>query len=54
MDRAEAIALLMRIHYSPAFVKNKQFWYDRDLQEADKLICVAASNLRKGFDDGPC
>lgn len=47
MSREEAIALLMRIHYGPVFMGNKRFWNDRDLQEADKIICVAASDLRK-------
>jgi hypothetical protein len=42
----EAIAQMMRIHYG-VFMENPRFWYDKDLQEADKLICVSASDLRR-------
>lgn len=44
----QAVQFLMRVHYG-FFMSNKQFWYDRDLQAADVLICVAASDLRRGI-----
>lgn len=44
MQPDEAIATCMRAHYY--LMANKRFWYDKDLQEASKLFCVAASNLR--------
>jgi hypothetical protein len=47
MSREDAIALLMRIHYG-VFMANPRFWYEKDLREADTLICVAASDLRRG------
>lgn len=50
MNRAFALGQLMRIHYN-FFMANPRFWYDRDLQDADKLIVVAASNLRKEIAD---
>ncbi len=45
MDREEAIAMLLRIHYG-VFMANPRFWYERNLQEADAVIVVAASDLR--------
>jgi len=42
---APTIAKLMRIHYG-FFMANPRFWYDTNLQEADALIVIAASNLR--------
>jgi len=45
MDKQEAVAQLMRIHYQ-FFMTKPRFWNDKDLREADGLICVAASNLR--------
>lgn len=45
MSEAEAIATCVRIHLY--FMAMRRFWYDKDLQEADKLFCVAASDLRQ-------
>jgi hypothetical protein len=42
---APIIAKLMRIHYG-FFMVNPRFWYDKNLQEADAIIVIAASNLR--------
>jgi len=39
---------LMRIHYC-FFMANPRFWYDRNLIDADALICIAASNLRREY-----
>ena len=39
------IDFLMRIHYR-FFMANPRFWYERDLIEADAIICIAASDLR--------
>jgi hypothetical protein len=46
MSKREAIEQLMRIHYN-VFMANPRFWYDKDLLEADTMVCVAASNLRR-------
>lgn len=32
-------------------MKNGRVWYNKDLAEADKLICVAMSNIRKEWRD---
>jgi hypothetical protein len=37
----------MSVHYN-LFMVNPRFWYERNLIEADALICKAASELRKG------
>lgn len=42
---AEVLECLERIHYRH-FMANPRFWYERELQEADMMIVVAASNLR--------
>jgi hypothetical protein len=42
----EAVARLMRIHYG-IFMANQRFWYDKALIDADRLVCVTASNIRK-------
>lgn len=42
----EAARILMDAHYL-VFMANPRFWYDKALQAADTLICVAASNLRQ-------
>ena len=46
-----ALEKLMRIHYK-FFMVNPRFWYEKDLQAADMIICVAASNLRKEMRHG--
>lgn len=46
MNKDEAIAWLMRIHYG-VFMANSRFWYDHNLIDADSVIVIAASNLRK-------
>jgi hypothetical protein len=45
MNRLEAISQLLRIH--GYFMLNPRFWYEKNLMEADKLICVAMSDLRR-------
>lgn len=46
MTQEQAVELLMRVHYS-FFMTNPRFWYDKNLLESDKLIVVAASDIRK-------
>ena len=45
----DAHAFLMRVHYH-FFMKQPRFWYERDLQEADMIVCVLASNLRVSLE----
>jgi hypothetical protein len=47
-EKLEAIEQLMRIHYN-VFMANPRFWYDKELQAADMLICVVASDLRRSL-----
>lgn len=44
MDEQEAIRVCMSAHYY--LMSNKGFFYEKSLQEASKLFCVAASDLR--------
>ena len=45
MTNEERIDMLMGIHYG-FYMSNPRFWYDKELQEEDKILCVEASNLR--------
>lgn len=47
MAAEEAIAICLSAHYY--LMRNKRFWYEKDLLEASKLLCVAASDLRAGL-----
>ena len=44
MTKSEALGICERVH--AYLMSNRQFWYDKALREADKLFCVAASDLR--------
>jgi hypothetical protein len=43
----DPVACLMQVHYG-FFMSNPQFWYDRDLREADAIVCTLASEIRRG------
>lgn len=47
MDPKEAIRTCRNAHYH--LMRDKRFWYDKSLQEASKLLCVAASDLQAGI-----
>lgn len=44
MTPAEAIRICLSAHFY--LWSDKRFWYDKALQEASKLLYVAASDLR--------
>ena len=44
MSKEQAITELLRVH--EYFMRNPRFWYERELQAADMLICKAMSDLR--------
>jgi hypothetical protein len=41
----DGIQILRRIHYDH-FMARSNFWNDPDVMEADKLVCLAMSDLR--------
>jgi hypothetical protein len=51
-EKVEAVAKLMRIHYDH-FMSRREFWYDEALREADAIVCIAASNLRREATEFP-
>lgn len=46
MDERSGLEIASSIHYD-FFMRNPRFWYDRDLRDADKLVCLAMSDLRR-------
>lgn len=44
MDDRELLAKYERVH--AYFMSDPRFWYEKGRQEADKIFCVLASDLR--------
>lgn len=44
-DVDETIKHYLAIH--KLMISSPRFWYDRELRNADRIICVAASDLKK-------
>ncbi len=44
--RKQTIELLRRLHYR--LMDNPRYWYLPELKDADRMVCVAASDLRAG------
>ncbi len=47
MEPDELISKYERIH--SYFMDDPRFWYEKGRMEADKIICVLASDLRKSL-----
>jgi len=45
IEKKELIADCMKGHY--LLMEHKRFWYDKNMQELSKVLCVTASDLRK-------
>jgi len=45
MNDLELLAKYERMH--AYFMADPRFWYEKGRQEADKIVCVLASNLRQ-------
>lgn len=45
-NKFAALAKLLSVHYGH-FMANPRFWYEPALIEADSIVCVAASDLRR-------
>ena len=43
-DKKQLIDDCMKGHY--LLMSHKQFWYNKDMQELSKKLCIIASNLR--------
>jgi hypothetical protein len=50
MTKPEARAMLLRLHYR--LMENPRFWYQRELIDASRIFCVAASDLRIEIEAG--
>jgi len=49
MNDKDLLAKYERMH--AYFMADPRFWYEKGRQEADKIICVLASDLRKKIRD---
>lgn len=47
MENSDGLAILERIHFR--MMKDKRMWHSKDWMEADSIVCILASNMRKEF-----
>jgi hypothetical protein len=45
-DIESGIKILVNVHYNH-FMQNKRFWYEKELQEADSIVCKLLSSMRR-------
>ena len=49
VTKEEAVRMLLSAHYK--LMDDPRYWYDAALKDASRILCVAASDLRKEILD---